>query len=122
MKIFVFFSFAGFLCLSCLSVFGSYQNQAVSGSGTTLSIRTQQQYEFTRLDITDGLSSNQVECIFKDSRGFVWIGTNAGLNRYDGVSFKIYKYLKNDSQTPLFDLASGIQEDINGNLWIQSYS
>ncbi|MCL1934431.1 MAG: response regulator [Candidatus Azobacteroides sp.] len=79
-----------------------------------------QPYEFTRLDNTDGLSSNQIECIFKDSRGFLWIGTNMGLNRYDGANFKIYKHDKNDSQTPLYDRFTGIQEDINGNLWIQS--
>jgi signal transduction histidine kinase/ligand-binding sensor domain-containing protein/DNA-binding response OmpR family regulator len=87
----------------------------------TVSIHAQQ-YEFTRLDNTDGLSNNQVECIFKDSRGFIWIGTNMGLNRYDGVNFKIYKNQKNDPQTPSGDKFFGIQEDINGNLWIQSYT
>jgi len=79
-----------------------------------------QQYDFLRLDNTNGLSNNQVECVFKDSRGFVWIGTNIGLNRYDGVNFKIYKNEKNNPDNP--DRIFDIQEDINGNLWIKSFN
>ena len=48
-------------------------------------------YEFTRLDNTHGLSNNQIESIFKDSRGFMWFGTNYGMNRYDGYKVKVYK-------------------------------
>ena len=51
-------------------------------------------YNFARLDNTHGLSNNQISCIFKDSRGFVWIGTNYGLNRYDGYHSRIYKSIK----------------------------
>jgi len=75
-------------------------------------------YNFVKLDNTHGLSNNQVECIFKDSRGFVWIGTNFGLNRYDGNQIKVYKSIKNDSTSLSFNAVSQIQEDVNGNLWI----
>ncbi|MDR3058409.1 MAG: hybrid sensor histidine kinase/response regulator, partial [Prevotella sp.] len=79
-----------------------------------------QQFEFSHLDNTDGLSNNQVECIFKDSRGFLWLGTNMGLNRYDGINFKTYKHVKKDGKSPSFDKFTKIQEDINGNLWLRS--
>src|ERR1700748_3791846 len=49
-------------------------------------------YQFSHLDISDGLSHNQVNCIYKDSKGFMWFGTMSGLNRYDGYSFKIFKH------------------------------
>ncbi|NDV94917.1 hybrid sensor histidine kinase/response regulator [Dysgonomonas sp. 521] len=79
-----------------------------------------QQFEFSHLDNSNGLSNNQVECIFKDSRGFLWFGTNMGLNRYDGINFKTYKHLKKDGKSPSFDKFTKIQEDINGNLWLRS--
>ncbi len=79
-----------------------------------------QQFEFSHLNNTNGLSNNQVEAILKDSRGFMWFGTNMGLNRYDGINFKTYKNIKNDSKSPSYDRFTGIQEDINGNLWLQS--
>ena len=40
--------------------------------------------KFRRLDTRNGLSNSQVNCVYRDSRGFVWIGTAYGLNRYDG--------------------------------------
>jgi signal transduction histidine kinase/ligand-binding sensor domain-containing protein/DNA-binding response OmpR family regulator len=76
-------------------------------------------YNFTRLDNTNGLSNNQIESIFKDSRGYMWFGTNFGLNRYDGYQFKVYKSEKNDSTTLLFNSIPEIQEDVYGNLWLK---
>lgn len=77
------------------------------------------QFEFSHLDNSDGLSNNQVESIFKDSRGFLWFGTNMGLNRYDGINFKVYESVKNDPKSPAFDQFIGIQEDFSGNLWLR---
>ena len=39
----------------------------------------------------DGLSQNEITSIIQDQKGFVWIGTRAGLNRYDGTSFKEFQ-------------------------------
>jgi signal transduction histidine kinase/ligand-binding sensor domain-containing protein/DNA-binding response OmpR family regulator len=75
-------------------------------------------YNFAHLDNTQGLSNNQIECIFKDSRGFMWIGTNFGLNRYDGYHVKVYKSIKNDSTSLIYNSIPRIQEDKIGNLWI----
>jgi len=75
-------------------------------------------YNFAHLDNTQGLSNNQIERVFKDSRGFMWIGTNFGLNRYDGYHVKVYKSIKNDSTSLIYNAVYRIQEDKNGNLWI----
>ncbi len=81
-----------------------------------------QQYEFSQLNNTNGLSSNQVESVFRDSRGFLWIGTNMGLNRYDGTNFKVYKNDPKDRKSPMFDCLTNIKEDVDGNLWAQGVS
>jgi signal transduction histidine kinase/ligand-binding sensor domain-containing protein len=47
--------------------------------------------KFDRYSSAGGLSENNVHCIFRDSRGFVWLGTDDGLNRFDGYSFQIYR-------------------------------
>src|SRR5574344_2249942 len=47
---------------------------------------------FRRLGMHDGLSENSVNCVFKDSKGFLWAGTTLGLNRYDGYRFKKFYY------------------------------
>ncbi len=78
-----------------------------------------QNYNFARFDNTNGLSNNQIECIFKDSRGFMWFATNFGLNRYDGYEVKVYKSIKNDTTSIQFNSVPDIQEDINGNLWLK---
>lgn len=48
--------------------------------------------EFSSLNVNNGLSNNQVNCIFKDSRGFMWFGTMSGLNRYDGFTCRIFRH------------------------------
>ena len=58
-----------------------------------------EQYKFSVLDIDNGLSHNLVKSIFKDSRGFLWVGTETGLNRYDGYKFKVYKYNAKDASS-----------------------
>lgn len=78
-----------------------------------------QSFDFSHLDNSNGLSNNQVECIFRDSRGFMWFGTNQGLNRYDGQNFKIYKHNRNDPASIPFDRVTYIQEDSENRLWLQ---
>ncbi len=73
---------------------------------------------FSHLDINTGLSQNHISCIFKDSKGFVWIGTMAGLNRYDGNSFKIFKHVPADTTSINDNYIISIVEDNKGRLWV----
>ena len=50
-----------------------------------------QNIRFKSYTIDDGLSHNKIECIFQDKKGFMWFGTNEGLNRFDGLAFTVYK-------------------------------
>ncbi len=78
-------------------------------------------YDFRHLTTKDGLSRNSVICIFQDSRGFMWFGTEDGLNRYDGYEFKVFKASENDnsiSHNWIWD----ILEDNNKNLWIATWN
>jgi signal transduction histidine kinase/ligand-binding sensor domain-containing protein/DNA-binding response OmpR family regulator len=59
-------------------------------------------YNFSRLSTSNGLSHNQVNAIIKDADGFLWFGTMSGLNRYDGYTFKTFRKKPNDS-TSLLD-------------------
>src|SRR6476661_10650132 len=55
--------------------------------------------QFEHLTIEDGLSQNAGLAIFQDSKGYLWIGSQDGLNRYDGFNFKIYKHDPEDSSS-----------------------
>ena len=59
----------------------------------------QTQLQFSRLDLSNGLSSNQVTAIYKDKQGYMWFGTMAGLNRYDGYQFKVFKHNARDPKS-----------------------
>ena len=54
-------------------------------------------FQFRKIDVDDGLSENSVQCIIQDSCGFMWFGTKAGLNRYDGTEFRIYRNDPNEN-------------------------
>ena len=75
--------------------------------------------KFRRLDTPNGLSSSQVNCIFKDSRGYVWIGTPYGLNRYDGYRVKTYYSNKRDTTTMRDNYTDRIYEAADGRLWMR---
>ena len=57
--------------------------------GRTLNLRANG-YVIKSLPTLNGLSQNDVQCLFQDSQGFVWAATNDGLNRYDGYVFRTY--------------------------------
>ena len=73
---------------------------------------------FTQLSRPDGLSDHQVYSIAQDSKGFLWIGTAAGLNRYDGYGFKVYKHDPDDPRSLSDDQARVVHVDRAGVLWI----
>ena len=77
------------------------------------------QIKFQRLDTRDGLSNSQVNCILKDSKGFVWLGTKYGLSRYDGYRFRVFHSSTKDTVSLLNDHVDNVYEDIDGYLWVQ---
>lgn len=73
---------------------------------------------FEKLTMENGLSNNKVNCIIQDKRGFIWIGTNDGLNRYDGNSFVIFRHEPGNPGTISGNIIRDIVEDKKGVLWI----
>ena len=63
----------------------------------TVQAQTADMLYFKHLTADDGLSHNSVYAIHQDRRGFLWFGTQDGLNRYDGYNFKVYKNEIGDS-------------------------
>lgn len=76
------------------------------------------QFLFTGYNITDGLSQSVVTAIFQDSRGFIWLGTQNGLNCFDGNQFTVYTYRPDDSTSLSNNWIFGITEDRSGHLWV----
>ncbi|PLX18101.1 MAG: hypothetical protein C0597_06525 [Marinilabiliales bacterium] len=68
--------------------------------------------------IENGLSQTSVNCLIQDSRGFLWIGTQDGLNKYDGYTFKVFKNDPSDTNSLSNNFVNCIYEDNNGNVWI----
>jgi ligand-binding sensor domain-containing protein len=73
---------------------------------------------FDQLSTDNGLSFAYVSCLLQDSRGFLWVGTLNGLNRYDGKSFLVYRRKPADAQTLADNEIRSLAEDRKGNIWI----
>ncbi|HEY8928802.1 MAG TPA: two-component regulator propeller domain-containing protein [Mucilaginibacter sp.] len=80
------------------------------------------QYKFSHLDITNGLSDDQVSSIYKDNKGFMWFGTTSGLNRYDGYKFRIFKHDAKDPASLGENNVVNINEGPDNKLWIFTHS
>jgi signal transduction histidine kinase/ligand-binding sensor domain-containing protein len=76
---------------------------------------------FEHLTIQDGLSQNAASAIFQDGRGFLWVGTQDGLNRYDGYSFTIFRHDAEDSASISHNSILSIAEDQEGFLWVGTW-
>jgi signal transduction histidine kinase/ligand-binding sensor domain-containing protein/DNA-binding response OmpR family regulator len=75
-------------------------------------------YKFSHLDITNGLSDNHINCLYKDEKGFMWFGTNSGLNRYDGYKFRVFKHDANNPNSLGENYILRINEGPEKKLWI----
>lgn len=73
---------------------------------------------FARLSVDEGLSQSTVFSVFQDSVGYMWFGTEDGLTRFDGYSFKVYRHRPHDPASLPNNFVWQIDEDASGDLWI----
>ena len=87
---------------------------------TAISFSQNNNFRFKHLNVSNGLSNNNVASILQDHEGFMWFGTSNGLNKYDGYNCKVYKH---NSQVPTSLISSEVNklyEDNEKNLWVGS--
>ena len=86
-----------------------------------LPVSGQDEYvRFRRITINDGLSLSSVYCIYQDSKGFMWFGTEDGLNKYDGQSITVYGATTDQHYILANKWIEEIYEDKTGMIWIGS--
>jgi len=78
---------------------------------------------FEHINTNNGLSNNFVNCIYKDTQGFMWLGTEDGLNRYDGTTIKIFRHSSKDSNSLAGNTIHEITADKYnaGRLWVSCH-
>lgn len=96
-----FFLFLLLLCLTLLAFASENDN-----------------FTFKNMGVEQGLSQSMVYSIIQDQTGFLWFGTQDGLNRFDGINFKIYKVDNNNPKSIGSNAIFSLNEDINGNIWV----
>jgi len=83
------------------------------------SVHSQSAWRVDKLGVEDGLSQGLVYAIHQDKKGFIWIGTHGGLNRYDGYHFKVFQYGPFNANTLGDNSVFFLKEDkLTGKFWI----
>lgn len=77
-----------------------------------------QGYYFRHYQVESGLSHNTVNCVAQDREGFLWFGTKDGLNRFDGITFKVFRPDPSDSTSLGNNFVYSLHLDRNGLLWV----
>jgi ligand-binding sensor domain-containing protein/signal transduction histidine kinase len=84
----------------------------------TIGFADAQSYYFTHYQVENGLSNNAVISSLQDHHGFLWFGTKDGLNRFDGYSFKVFRYEAGDSNSIGSNYIYSLHEGRSGVLWV----
>jgi signal transduction histidine kinase/ligand-binding sensor domain-containing protein/CheY-like chemotaxis protein/AraC-like DNA-binding protein len=74
------------------------------------------------LDKRHGLSQVTVTSIIQDRNGFIWVGTQGGLNRFDGNEFKVFQSNPTDSTSLSNNYVTSMTEDSDGNIWVATFA
>jgi signal transduction histidine kinase/ligand-binding sensor domain-containing protein len=109
------FWIALFLVLSVAKTgFGSASSN-LEGPGEPI---PNQSLKFKRLTLKDGLSQSSINCITQDQQGFMWFGTQDGLNRYDGYTFKVYRSEPDNPHSLSYNYVAHCYLDQRNVLWV----
>src|SRR5215831_93099 len=73
---------------------------------------------FDHVGTEKGLSFSSVNCLLQDQRGFIWVSTANGLNRYDGNTFTVYRHDRSNQNSVVSNDVRSLAEDARGNIWI----
>src|ERR1700754_1217164 len=76
-----------------------------------------QEYSYTHYDITDGLAGSTVYCITQDADGFIWIGTETGVSRFDGTHFRTFTAADGLPDVEVLELFG----DSKGRVWMAPF-
>ncbi|MEM7657541.1 MAG: two-component regulator propeller domain-containing protein [Bacteroidota bacterium] len=90
----------------------------ISCHGLLLAQPTAPELQFQRFGVEDGLSQVTVNAIIQDTQGYLWVGTNQGLNRYDGYEFRQYLADASQHTGPSHNFINALLEDHQGMLWV----
>jgi ligand-binding sensor domain-containing protein/GAF domain-containing protein len=74
--------------------------------------------DFQRRTLEDGLSQSSINCIVQDAQGFMWFGTQDGLNRYDGYEFRVYRHDPEDPYSLSNSYVMGCEGDQRDVMWV----
>ena len=78
----------------------------------------QQQYLFSHLGVRDGLASNVAMAITQDPKGYMWVATMGGLERYDGQRFLLFRHRQDDSTSIPDNNVRDLHLDKHNRLWV----
>lgn len=96
------------LLIACFGGFGAWPLAA-------------QQLDFERLSSELGLSQNMITCLMQDNKGFLWVGTKDGMNRFDGYRFKVFRNDAFDSTSISNNYINDIAQDKQGRIWVCTF-
>ncbi|MBU6198721.1 MAG: hypothetical protein KGP08_03645, partial [Xanthomonadaceae bacterium] len=83
---------------------------------------SERRYYFDDLGSERGLASHTVTALFQDSTGYIWIGTQSGLDRYDGYEYRLFQHRVNDARSLPESFVTAVAQDAQGRLWIGGLS
>lgn len=86
----------------------------------SLGSTAQRRIKFDKITVDNGLSQSNINWILQDKKGFLWLATDGGLNRFDGSEFKTFLHNDADSNSISNNIITHIYEDDNSKLWIST--
>lgn len=90
---------------------------SVAGVATVLA-QVPETPQFRRLGVVDGLPSSGISAITQDHEGYIWLASNDGLARYDGVDVRVYQYAPGDPASLPGNVVQAVQVDADDRVWV----